>query len=358
MDVANYALASYLARAGENIHLVAYRVADELAAYANVTVHLVPKPAGAYTLGAPLLALAGLYHFRRLSRANARVVANGGNCPIRGINWVHYLHAAYTPPASGGLRMIRQHATHRIALITERTALSRARIIIANSDRTRQDIIDLVGVPAERVHRIYYGTNAELFRPPTAAERATVRASMGFKDGPRIAFIGALSDRRKGFDVVFEAWRILCADRTWDAHLVVVGSGSELPVWQRLAREQGLDNRIEFLGFRKDVPTVLKACDALVAPAQYEAYGLGVHEALCCGLPALVSHHSGVAERYPEGLRKLLLRDPGSPAAVAESLRAWRRNAESLRAEVGSFSEALRSRSWDDMAQEIATVAG
>ncbi|MDK2408772.1 glycosyltransferase [Aphanizomenon sp. PH219] len=54
---------------------------------------------------------------------------------------------------------------------------------------------------------------------------------------------------------------------------------------------------INFLGFRADVPNLLRAADCLVAPTRYEAYDLGVHEALCCGLPAIVSADAGVDER-------------------------------------------------------------
>ena len=100
-------------------------------------------------------------------------------------------------------------------------------------------------------------------------------------------------------------------------------------------------------------PDVLAACDALVAPSRYEAYGLAVHEALACGLPALVSEGAGVAERYPADLADLLLRDGADAREIAASLRAWRANAERARERVAAFSSELRARSWDDMAREI-----
>ncbi|MGH7272381.1 MAG: glycosyltransferase family 4 protein, partial [Polyangiaceae bacterium] len=55
MDQANYALASYLARRGRTVHLVAYRASSDLVARPGVVFHRIPKPAGAYTLGGPLL---------------------------------------------------------------------------------------------------------------------------------------------------------------------------------------------------------------------------------------------------------------------------------------------------------------
>ena len=112
--------------------------------------------------------------------------------------------------------------------------------------------------------------------------------------------MGALGDVRKGFDTLFEAWRRLVGDPGWDARLVVVGTGTSLPSWRARAVDEGLGGSIAFLGFRDDVPDVLAACDLLVSPTRYEAYGLNVQEALCTGLPAIVSAGAGIAERYPE----------------------------------------------------------
>ena len=82
---------------------------------------------------------------------------------------------------------------------------------------------------------------------------------------------------------------------TWSSS----GTGAELPAWRQRAQAAGLGDRMRFLGFRSDVPEILAALDALVHPARYEAYGLSVHEALCRGVPAIVSASAGVAERIP-----------------------------------------------------------
>jgi len=73
------------------------------------------------------------------------------------------------------------------------------------------------------------------------------------------------------------------------------------------ARELGLGDRLDFLGFRQDVPNLLRSADGMVAPTRYEAYGLGMQEAICCGMPAIVSEDVGIAERYPINLKSLLL---------------------------------------------------
>jgi glycosyltransferase involved in cell wall biosynthesis len=156
---------------------------------------------------------------------------------------------------------------------------------------------------------------------------------------------------------VFRAWTQLCGRRAWDADLLVVGFGAELPDWQRRAREAGLHDRIRFAGERRDMPDVFAALDALVHPARYEAYGLSVHEALCRGVPALVSASAGVAERYPQTLSELLIDSPGDPAELVERLSRWRCDTERFRSLVVPFAEKLRSRTWDHMSSDIATLA-
>lgn len=357
MDRANFALADYLARSGRLVHLVAHRVADELRAHPNVTFHRVPKPADAYALGGPLLGSAALARAVGVARRGGIVVANGGNCPFPGVNWVHYVHAAYVPQL-GGLRSLKSRALHQLHTRSERIALRAAKAVVANSERTRMEIIHRLGVREERVRTIYLGIDASRFRPPRPEERSRARQMLGWLDErPRVVFVGALGDRRKGFDVVHAAWRKLCATSSWDAELVVVGRGAELPVWRERAVQEGFGGRVSFLGFRQDVDRILAAADALVAPTRYEAYGLGVHEAICCGLPALVSATAGIAERYPADLRTLLLEEPESAKGLAESLLQWRHEMSDRKDRVAPFADELRSRSWDDMAKDIASWA-
>jgi glycosyltransferase involved in cell wall biosynthesis len=358
MDRANYALASYLARQGRAVHLVAHRADEDLLSQGPVTFHRVPKPLNSYWLGEPLLDRAGRRWASRVAAAGGRVVVNGGNCLWGDVNWVHYVHAAWPPRGAGGpLRRLKRQYSHRTALAAERKALSRARVVVANSDQTRAVLLDRLGLAPERVHTVYYGTDPARFRPATATERIEARARLGWNhDRPVVAFVGALGDLRKGLDIVLAAWRRLSKRSDWDARLVVIGTGSALASLRDEAR--GRAGAVEFLGFRRDVPDLLRACDALVSPTRYEAYGLNVHEALCCGLPALVSASAGVAERYPAELSGLLIPDPEDPADLAARLRAWRDDRAGIAGAVASFSERLRTTTWDDMAGRFLQIIG
>ncbi|XXF81518.1 glycosyltransferase family 4 protein [Myxococcaceae bacterium GXIMD 01537] len=359
MDRANLALADWLARQGHPVRLVAYRAADSLLSLPNVSLVRVPKPGNKYLLGSPLLDRIGRFQARRARGEGGVVLVNGGNCQVPAVNWVHYVNAAFTPVLEGSLaRRAKGVVSHRLFLHEERVALRMARVIIANSERTKEDILRATGVPAERVRVVYYGSDPERFRPSTEAERAEARAKLGWPEGRRTAlFIGALGDQRKGFDTVFKAWERLCARPGWDVDLVAVGAGEQRAVFEQRAREEGLEERIHLLGFRKDVPDLLRASDLLVAPTRYEAYGLGVHEALCMGLPALVSRSAGVAERYPEDLRELLLPDPDDVEDLVRRVEAWSADHVELRRRVTALSANLRAWTWDDMARRIAELS-
>ena len=358
MDSANYALANYLAADPRvELHLVTHRAWRGLVQSGRVTVHQAWRPLGSHFLGTPFMARVGRYWARRLKPRGGRVVVNGGNCQWSDVSWVHYVHAAYAPGVAQGPYRLKDRLRYRHDLANERSTLARVRLVVCNSQRTRRDVIERLNVPESRARVVYYGVDARRFALTTRAERADARERLGWREERPVAvFIGALGDRRKGFDTLFDAWCELCRDPAWDCNLAVVGAGAELSVWRQRTLAAGLDARVRFLGFQKDVEKILAACNVLVHPARYEAYGLGVHEALCRGLPALVSADAGVAERYPVELAELLIADPDSPVELAERLRAWRRDMERIQAMVVPFSHALRERTWEDMAGQLVQL--
>jgi glycosyltransferase involved in cell wall biosynthesis len=332
MDRANLALATYLARRDVRLRLVAYRVAEELLAFPNVRFVRVPKPMNAYMLGEPLLDGVGRLWALRTRAEGGQVVVNGGNCRVPAANWVHYVHGAYATEGTGSmLRRLKEKVSHRLYLRGERRALRLARVIIANSERTKEDLVAATGAPPERVHVIYYGVDPEKFRPRKPEERRAARVGLGWPEGRKVAlFVGALGDRRKGFDTVW--------------------------AWEREAHRRGWGERIQFLGFREDVPELMAAADLLISPTRYEAYGLGVHEALCTGVPALVSRTAGVAERYPAELRGLLMDEPNDVDELVQRLERWRADEAELAPHRLKLAERLRSQTWEGMAAAIVEL--
>jgi glycosyltransferase involved in cell wall biosynthesis len=357
MDSANYGLARYVARRQQgDVHLVAHAVAPDLAALPGVHVHAAPRPLGSHRLGEPLLRSAARRWASRLRRRGGRILINGGNADEGDVTWVHHVHAAFEPHGVGAINGRRVGINHRRHVRLERAALLRARLVLCNSRRTADDVTRLLDVPRDRAAVVYYGTDPARYGPVSDRERDAAREALRIAPGRRVAlFVGALGDRRKNFDTLLEAWILLSRRPSWDVDLFVAGCGAELAAWRARAAAALPSGRVRFLGFRRDIPAVLAACDLLVHPARYEAYGLAVHEALCRGIPAVVSASAGVAERFPPDLRCLLVDDPESAGEFAARLLDWRDDATVGR-RVEALGATLRSRTWDHMGRDIVDL--
>lgn len=362
MDMGNYFFADFLTRKGCEVHIVSHNVDSGLAKSPNVTWHRVPRPYHSTILGEPMLRLVGRRVAKQINRQNpsARFLVNGGNCPLHDINWVHYLHAATEPmPGTHALHRIKTRAAHRQFLRLEGIALRRARVIIANSKRTKEDIVRCYDIPESRIHVVYYGTEpAELHRAGPE-ERESTRRRLGLSLDKRIIlFIGAMGDRRKGFDTLFKAWDLIGPAVRARAQLVVIGTGAELSMWKALAAQTDYAESMVFFGFRGDVPAIVRASDGLVAPVRYEAFGLAVLEALCCGLPAVVSRDAGVAERYSKELTELLLSNPEDATETAGKLTSLIIHNDSWRDLAEPLARTLSGYTWQDMNRLIYEVIG
>ncbi len=358
MDRANHALAMDLIARGHEVHLVSHRVSEDLLAMPNVIFHRVPRPLNAQLLGGPLLDRAGRRVAKKILKRSGRVIVNGGNCLVGDVNWVHYLHAAHAPQVGGSIvSRVRWWFQHRMYLREERRALQRAKLVITNSNLTRTGVLNTLGLDPDKVRTVHLGLDTDTFRPATVQEKQDARRSAGWRvDQPVVAFIGALGNRRKGFDTLFDAWIRLHEAGNWDARLIVIGSGAELSTWQDQVTRRGMKD-VDFLGHRSDVPDLLRRCDALVAPTRYEAYGLGIAEAVCTGLTTIVSRDAGVAELCPtDAGERLLLDDPNDVNELVNRLRAWQADPEGYRSAANQWARALRLRTWSVMAEQIVQV--
>jgi glycosyltransferase involved in cell wall biosynthesis len=360
MDRLNWALADYLSERGNPVHLVCHSVESLLAAKA-ATVAIIPRPGGSFMLGGQMLARAGRRVASRVSRQlpATRVVVNGGNCNWPDINWVHCVHHAWKcrDESAPTWFRLKNRCSRWLACRREGAAVGNARIVIANSERTRTDLINQLQIAPERICTVYPGSDSD-FHPPVGSRRSAARAWLGKGEQPLVAFIGTLGyDCNKGFDVLFSAWRRLCARPNWDADLIVAGGGRALDFWRRQVAKAGLDERITMLGLTDRIPDLLAATDLLVSPVGYESYGLNVQEAICCGVPAMVTRSAGVAERYPAELRELLIDDPEDIDSLADRILRWRVAFSIWKQRIESFSKTLRDFRLGVMAEQIVRIA-
>jgi glycosyltransferase involved in cell wall biosynthesis len=360
MDKANLALAEYLLENDTPVHLVTHGAEPYLQNHPLAHVNLVSRPAQSFLMGEFNLAIRAKSVARRIVSQwpQARVVVNGGNCIWPGINWAHYIHRAWSGPKHGTLPyQIKGALSEGWARWTERAAFRKSQVVITNSKRTSREVVEYFGVDERHVHTVYLGSDPE-WGAVSTEERAAAKESLQVPPvRPLAAFVGGLGyDHRKGFDVLFRAWEKLCVRQAWDVDLLVAGGGPAMPMWRTRIQESGLSERVRLLGFSNQIRSLLAAADLLVSPVRYEAYGLNVQEAICRGIPALVSASAGVAERYEPGLTPMLLPDPENVDDLVERLLAWRSKKEEWRARFEPLSNRLRSRSWRDTAADFVSI--
>jgi glycosyltransferase involved in cell wall biosynthesis len=233
-------------------------------------------------------------------------------------------------------------------------SVRRADFLLADSESTRRDLVELLGVPPDRVQVIYGGVDA-MFAPVEDAE-ALRRAREKYARGrPFILAVGTL-EPRKNYPTLIRAFaRARQAARLPHA-LVIVGRKGWVyePIFAAVD-DLGLHDEVIFPGFVPDeeLPALYNAADVLVTPSFYEGFGLPALEAMACGTPVIVSDVSSLPEVVGEAGVRI---DPRDEAGLAEAivrvvgdsaLRAGLREAGLRRA---------REFTWDRAARELLGV--
>ncbi len=358
MDKANSALARYLLEQNVPTHLVAHRISDEFR-QGPATIHLVPRPLNSYLLGEQALDFQGRWVAREVKSEfpNAIIVANGGNCPSPDVNWVHSVHHAWPsvlPENTPAWFRAKEGFTKGRSRHRELRAVRKARLVVANSERTRRDVIELLKADPSRVVKIYLGADPE-WTEVTPEEKLQARAWLKLDASRKvITFVGALGhDQNKGLDTLWAAWSDPEFRKQCDCDLVIAGGGRGVSAWRARIEASGLASRVRLIGFSDRIRDVLAASDLLVSPAHYEAFGLNVHEAICRGVPAIVTATAGIAELYPAELAHMLLHDASDRPALVSLLLRWKFQPETVRQDFLTLGRCLRAHTWKQMAQEI-----
>jgi glycosyltransferase involved in cell wall biosynthesis len=226
--------------------------------------------------------------------------------------------------------------------------LQAADAVIAVSENSKRDAINLYGIPADKIHVIYEGVDPK-FTPITDPYRLSqVRAKYHLPDR-FILHVGTI-EPRKNLPLLFEV-----AAQTKE-YIVVAGKLGWLtdPILAKV-KEFGVEDRVTFTGFidDDDLPALISAAMALAMPSKYEGFGLPILEALACGTPVVASNTSSLPE-------------VGGDAALyawPDDVHSWI-NLLTLALDDVELRGALRERGlrqaakfrWDTMARETADI--
>ncbi|MFM0053492.1 glycosyltransferase family 4 protein [Caballeronia grimmiae] len=217
--------------------------------------------------------------------------------------------------------------------------------VIAVSQYVRRYLIS-AGVPADRVETIYDG----IVKPANIAQ-STLRAELGLGSDAVICCMVAIMRDKKGHEDLVSAAQPLMAGRP-NLHIVMAGNGELFDKIKGVVDGLGLGRRIHLLGFRTDVPNVLRGCDLFVLPTHQEALGQSYIEAMAAGLPVIGTDVDGVPELIKHDVNGLLV-PPKNPDALRAAIVQLIDNPE-LRIRLGEAGRRITEAKFgiDDMADE------
>jgi glycosyltransferase involved in cell wall biosynthesis len=277
------------------------------------------------------------------------IIANGFTLTTaHDVNVSHFVHGSWIRSPFHISRFHRgpygwyQWLFTRMSTISEKKSYSAAKHVVAVSSKVRDELIQ-IGIPARKVQTIINGVSLDEFYPGIEQ-----REQLGLPlNVPLALFVGDIRTSRKNLDTVLRALLQMPGE-----HLAVVGDLKNSP-YPAIASGLGLTDRVHFLGYRKDVAKIMRACDVFVFPSRYEACSLALLEAMASGLPVLTSQAAGGSEIVTPACG-VVLQDPEDAAGLAAAVVRFT-NGDNSRACIASRTVA-EAHSWSQMAAEYVRL--
>jgi glycosyltransferase involved in cell wall biosynthesis len=242
--------------------------------------------------------------------------------------------------------------------------MAKGEIVIANSEYTRQHILDRYGVAPERVIAIPRGVDLSAFDPARVSDNAVraMRASWGLTtdDRRQVVLAPARITRLKGQAELVEAASLLQAQRPDTFKVVLAGDPQGRLAYvrdlQRAIAAASLEQTVSLVGHIYDMPAAFATCDVAVFPVtEPEAFGRGAIEAQAMGKPVVASRLGGFIETVVEGETGALV-DAGAPASLAAALLHMLELSKETRAEMGSKGRERVAARYSTAALQSATL--
>jgi glycosyltransferase involved in cell wall biosynthesis len=243
----------------------------------------------------------------------------------------------------------------RLYLRLAALAVKRARLVLADSEASRRDVIRVLRMPPSRVRTVYLGM--EPHPAYDTNELGQVRERHGLPEA--YAFYLGGFDRRKNVPLLLRAWRAVAESFGGEQPVLAIGGsvpepGGVFPDVRAEVRRLGLDGPggpVRFLGrvSEEDKPRLMAGARMFAYPSAYEGFGLDPLEAMSVGCPVVSSSGGSLREVVGEGG---LLVPPGDERELARALvRVW--CDAGLRAELAAKGRKQAARfTWERTAEQ------
>lgn len=199
--------------------------------------------------------------------------------------------------------------------------LKKAAVLLTNSDFTRQEGLENLGLPDDRIVSVSSATDS-YFKQITISSDQPAALQTKFGIGKKFLLYTGGADERKNLPRLIDAYSRLPADLRADVQLVFAG---KMPVYESdvlrsHAKAAGIDSQSFVLtGYITDEELLwlYNLCQAFVFPSWHEGFGLPALEAMVCGAPVICSNSSSLPEVMG---REDVLFDPTNTPSITEKM--------------------------------------
>jgi len=227
---------------------------------------------------------------------------------------------------------------HIYMLKLEKEIFNNTRLIVANSEMVKRQIIDHYAIPEEKIRVIYNGVDLERFSPQNRDRwRRDIRKGLDISgDTAVLLFVGS-GFERKGLGTFLKA---LTQIKDLDFLAIIIGKGNT-DRYRAMAERLGVLNRILFLGVQKEIERFYAAADLFVLPTLYDPFSNATLEAMASGIPVITTKNNGVAELIDSGQEGFVMDDMFDSGELADKITLCLCSLESMKKMARKKAEAF-----------------
>ena len=163
------------------------------------------------------------------------------------------------------------------------------------------------------------GYNSDKFFRISDDEKRKLRSEKGFSQEETLLIYVAEMNENKNQSMLIRAMKILTEDGG-NYRLLIVGADNISGKYVSLASELGVSERVDFLGHREDVCTLVQLSDIAVGSSLREGLPVNVMEAMACGLPVVLSDNRGHRALCRDGYNGFVVA-PNDDEAMAKRIK-------------------------------------
>ena len=231
-----------------------------------------------------------------------------------------------------------------------RNTCKQADRIIAISECTRRDIMELGEIDDSRIHVVYQSCGTRFCQQVGEAQKAEVRSRYSLPQR-YILFVGTIEERKNAL-LAAQALPYLSDE----IHLVLVGRQTAYAkTITSFARQNGLANRIHMLSGvpTSDLYAIYQQAECFVYPSRYEGFGIPIIEAIQSRMPVIACTGSCLEEA---GGPDNVYVDPDEPQEMAMAIKSITDNPDAARQIVTRSLDYIRRFENGNVAQEMLNV--